>query len=51
MLLATILAMGRLGRIAALVWLTLRMRPLSLKTFLSQRRARRTILATQDSRV
>ncbi len=51
-ILPTFMATGRLGRIAALIWLTLRTRPLSLKTLLSQWSTRQAIMAaTQHSRV
>lgn len=52
MILAAFMSMGYLGSIAALTWLTLRARPMSLRKFLCQWRARRAILAaTQRSRV
>jgi len=46
-LLLTLLSMGRLASIAALAWLTLRTRPMSLLRFLAQSRARRAILARE----
>ena len=46
--LALLLACGRLGHLAALAWVTLRMRPMSLPRLLSQFRRRRAIIAARS---